>query len=228
MDNSNIRVLLVDDHEIVRRGFKALINVENALEVSAEAASVFEAKSVLDSQQFDLIITDLSLPDGSGTDILRYLSERSLPIKSIVFSIYDREPYISEALNAGANGYLSKRTASDDIINAIHQVMNNNAFLSQDVLVNLSNSVKGKSTVNLDVLTSREREIFMLLAKGKLVKEVAQVLRIMPKTAHSHRRNIFEKLNCTGSFELTQLALRAGLINSDDLIDLNHDHSELS
>ena len=202
--------------------------MENALEVSAEAASVFEAKSVLDSQQFDLIITDLSLPDGSGTDILRYLSERSLPIKSIVFSIYDREPYISEALNAGANGYLSKRTASDDIINAIHQVMNNNAFLSQDVLVNLSNSVKGKSTVNLDVLTSREREIFMLLAKGKLVKEVAQVLRIMPKTAHSHRRNIFEKLNCTGSFELTQLALRAGLINSDDLIDLNHDHSELS
>lgn len=228
MDNSNIRVLLVDDHEIVRRGFKALINVENALEVSAEAASVFEAKSVLDSQQFDLIITDLSLPDGSGTDILRYLSERSLPIKSIVFSIYDREPYISEALNAGANGYLSKRTASDDIINAIHQVMNNNAFLSQDVLVNLSNSVKGKSTVNLDVLTSREREIFMLLAKGKLVKEVAQALRIMPKTAHSHRRNIFEKLNCTSSFELTQLALRAGLINSDDLIDLNHDHSALS
>ena len=202
--------------------------MENALEVSAEAASVFEAKSVLDSQQFDLIITDLSLPDGSGTDILRYLSERSLPIKSIVFSIYDREPYISEALNAGANGYLSKRTASDDIINAIHQVMNNNAFLSQDVLVNLSNSVKGKSTVNLDVLTSREREIFMLLAKGKLVKEVAQALRIMPKTAHSHRRNIFEKLNCTSSFELTQLALRAGLINSDDLIDLNHDHSDLS
>ena len=225
MDNNNIRVLLVDDHEIVRRGFKALINVEDALEVSAEAANVFEAKSVLDSQQFDLIITDLSLPDGSGTDILRYLSERSLPIKSIVFSIYDREPYISEALNAGANGYLSKRTASDDIINAIHQVMNNNAFLSQDVLVNLSNSVKGKSTVNLDVLTSREREIFMLLAKGKLVKEVAQALRIMPKTAHSHRRNIFEKLNCTSSFELTQLALRAGLINSDDLIDLNHDHS---
>ena len=228
MDNSNIRVLLVDDHEIVRRGFKALINVEDALEVSAEAANVFEAKSVLDSQQFDLIITDLSLPDGSGTDILRYLSERSLPIKSIVFSIYDREPYISEALSAGANGYLSKRTASDDIINAIHQVMNNNAFLSQDVLVNLSNSVKGKSTVNLDVLTSREREIFMLLAKGKLVKEVAQALRIMPKTAHSHRRNIFEKLNCTSSFELTQLALRAGLINSDDLIDLNHDHSALS
>ncbi|WP_155013817.1 response regulator transcription factor [Marisediminitalea sp.] len=228
MDNNNIRVLLVDDHEIVRRGFKALINVEDALEVSAEAANVFEAKSVLDSQQFDLIITDLSLPDGSGTDILRYLSERSLPIKSIVFSIYDREPYISEALNAGANGYLSKRTASDEIINAIHQVMNNNAFLSQDVLVNLSNSVKGKSTVNLDVLTSREREIFMLLAKGKLVKEVAQALRIMPKTAHSHRRNIFEKLNCTSSFELTQLALRAGLINSDDLIDLNHDHSALS
>ena len=202
--------------------------MEDALEVSAEAANVFEAKSVLDSQQFDLIITDLSLPDGNGTDILRYLSERSLPIKSIVFSIYDREPYISEALNAGANGYLSKRTASDDIINAIHQVMNNNAFLSQDVLVNLSNSVKGKSTVNLDVLTSREREIFMLLAKGKLVKEVAQALRIMPKTAHSHRRNIFEKLNCTSSFELTQLALRAGLINSDDLIDLNHDHSALS
>ncbi len=228
MDNNNIRVLLVDDHEIVRRGFKALINVEDALEVSAEAANVFEAKSVLDSQQFDLIVTDLSLPDGSGTDILRYLSERSLPIKSIVFSIYDREPYISEALNAGANGYLSKRTASDDIIKAIHQVMNNNAFLSQDVLVNLSNSVKGKSTVNLDVLTSREREIFMLLAKGKLVKEVAQALRIMPKTAHSHRRNIFEKLNCTSSFELTQLALRAGLINSDDLIDLNHDHSALS
>lgn len=228
MDNNNIRVLLVDDHEIIRRGFKALINVEDALEVSAEAANVFEAKSVLDSQQFDLIITDLSLPDGSGTDILRYLSERSLPIKSIVFSIYDREPYISEALNAGANGYLSKRTASDEIINAIHQVMNNNAFLSQDVLVNLSNSVKGKSTVNLDVLTSREREIFMLLAKGKLVKEVAQALRIMPKTAHSHRRNIFEKLNCTSSFELTQLALRAGLINSDDLIDLNHDHSALS
>ena len=201
--------------------------MENALEVSAEAASVFEAKSVLDSQQFDLIITDLSLPDGSGTDILRYLSERSLPIKSIVFSIYDREPYISEALNAGANGYLSKRTASDDIINAIHQVMNNNAFLSQDVLVNLSNSVKGKSTVNLDVLTSREREIFMLLAKGKLVKEVAQALRIMPKTAHSHRRNIFEKLNCTSSFELTQLALRAGLINSDDLIGLNPASSTL-
>ncbi|HCK91336.1 MAG TPA: DNA-binding response regulator [Gammaproteobacteria bacterium] len=218
LDRNNIKILLVDDHEIVRRGFKALINAEEHLEVCAEASTVSEAKSTLTELEFDLVITDLSLPDGNGSDILRFISLHELAAKSIVFSIYDREPHISEAINAGANGYLSKRTAADDIATAINEVVNGNSFLSPDVLINLSNNIKGRKSTNLDSLTTREREIFLLLAKGKLVKEVAKELDIMTKTAHSHRRNIFEKLNCTSSFELTQLALRTGLIESEDLV----------
>lgn len=102
--------------------------------------------------------------------------------------------------------------------------MNNNVFLSQDVLVNLSNSVKGKSIVNLDVLIFWECEIFMLLVKGKLVKEVVQILCIMFKIVYFYCCNIFEKLNCISSFEFIQFVLCVGLINSDDFIDFNYDY----
>jgi DNA-binding NarL/FixJ family response regulator len=108
------RILLVDDHDVVRKGFLSLINSDPTLSVAYEAASVLSAIEIIKSHHIDLVITDLSLPDGSGLDVLNNLNELSPPPKTIVVSIYDSPPYVSESMKHGANGYLSKRTAADD------------------------------------------------------------------------------------------------------------------
>jgi DNA-binding NarL/FixJ family response regulator len=194
------------------------------LELTPEYHVIFEAdcyqaasEKLSDCADIDIIIIDISLPDKNGIELLKYCSEHYPHIKSIIVSMYDHNPYVSNALDAGAWGYVSKRAASDELINAINAVIKGETFLSHDVLKKLHISHTDSNKSALAELTHRELDVFPLLAKGFNAKQIAQHLDIMPKTAHVHRANILKKLAIKNQFDLLKLAVSSGIITYEEL-----------
>ena len=204
---------IIEDHQLVRDSFKKLLELQPDWKVIIEACSVTEAKLAVELEQPDIFIVDISLNGTeTGLSFLSYLEESFLHIKSIVASMYDHEPYVSNALRLGALGYVSKRSASDELIDAVKAVALGKRYISENVNFSMSSE-----NLALTVLTNRELEALPLFSKGLNAKQVAQILEIMPKTAHVHKANIYSKLNVTTSFELLKIAIDAGVIQLDEL-----------
>ena len=204
---------IIEDHQLVRDSFKKLLELQPDWKVIIEACSVTEAKLAVELEQPDIFIVDISLNGTeTGLSFLSYLEESFPHIKSIVASMYDHEPYVSNALRLGALGYVSKRSASDELIDAVKAVALGKRYISEDVNFSMSSE-----NLALTVLTNRELEALPLFSKGLNAKQVAQILEIMPKTAHVHKANIYSKLNVTTSFELLKIAIDAGVIQLDEL-----------
>jgi len=213
-----MKFALVDDHQMVREGFKHLLELTPEYQVIFEADCYQAASEALRScANIDIIIIDISLPDKNGIELLKYCSKHYPHIKSIIVSMYDHNPYVSNALDAGAWGYVSKRAASDELINAINAVIKGDTFLSHDVLKKLHISHTDDNKSALAKLTQRELDVFPLLAKGFNAKQIAQHLDIMPKTAHVHRANILKKLAIENQFDLLKLAVSSGIITYEEL-----------
>ncbi|MBB1450005.1 response regulator transcription factor [Pseudoalteromonas sp. SG43-1] len=204
---------IIEDHQLVRDSFKKLLELQPDWKVIIEACSVTEAKLAVELEQPDIFIVDISLNGTeTGLSFLSYLEESFLHIKSIVASMHDHEPYVSNALRLGALGYVSKRSASDELIDAVKAVALGKRYISENVNFSMSSE-----NLALTVLTNRELEALPLFSKGLNAKQVAQILEIMPKTAHVHKANIYSKLNVTTSFELLKIAIDAGVIQLDEL-----------
>ena len=204
---------IIEDHQLVRDSFKKLLELQADWEVIIEACNVSQAKLAVELEQPDIFIVDISLNESeTGLTFLTYLNENFPEIKTIVASMHDHEPYVSNALRLGALGYVSKRSASEELIDAVKSVALGKRYISGDVnfALNTPNSA-------LTILTNRELEALPLLAKGFNAKQIAQKLEIMPKTAHVHKANIYSKLNVTTSFELLKIAIDAGVIQLDEL-----------
>jgi len=213
-----MKFALVDDHKMVREGFKHLLELTPEYHVIFEADCYQTASEALSyCANIDIIIIDISLPDKNGIELLKHCSEHYPHIKSIIVSMYDHNPYVSNALDAGAWGYVSKRAASDELINAINAVIKGETFLSHDVLKKLHISHTNDNKSALAELTQRELDVFPLLAKGFNAKQIAQHLDIMPKTAHVHRANILKKLAIKNQFDLLKLAVSSGIITYEEL-----------
>jgi len=209
---------LVDDHQMVREGFKHLLELTPEYQVMFEADCFQVAVDALDyCANIDIIIIDISLPDKNGIELLKHCSTKYPQIKSIIVSMYDHNPYVSNALDAGAWGYVSKRAASDELIIAISAVVKGETYLSNDVLKKLHISHTPDKQSALKELTQRELDVFPLLAKGFNAKQIAQFLDIMPKTAHVHRANILKKLTIENQFDLLKLAVSTGIITYEEL-----------
>ncbi|MCC9662520.1 response regulator transcription factor [Pseudoalteromonas sp. MB41] len=208
-----MRIGIIEDHQLVRDSFKKLLELQSGWHVIIEACSVNEAKLAVEIEQPDVFIVDISMHEGeNGMAFLSYLNTTFPEIKTIVASMYDYEPYVSNALKLGALGYVSKRSASEALIDAVNSIMKGGRYISEDVKFNaISASNK------LDLLTPREREAFPLFAKGLNAKQVAQQLNMMPKTAHVHKTNIYNKLESTSSFDLLKIAIDSGVIALDEL-----------
>lgn len=216
-ENHIMRFTLVDDHQLVRDGFKRLIETRDDWQVMSEANGYHSGVSALENTAVDIAIIDISLPDSNGIELVKHCTAMYPELKTIVVSMYDQNPYVSNALEAGVKGYISKRSASDELLKGIDTVIGGNTYLSQDVLNKLH---IGKGNFINDVLaklTERELEVFPLLAKGKCAKEIAQELAIMPKTAHVHRANIYKKLAVSNNFELLKIAVSSGVISFEEL-----------
>ena len=204
------RVVVVDDHPIVRRGLIELINDNDDLEVCGEAADVGSALEVLTELKPDLALIDLSLGDGHGLELIKSIRAAELTCKMLVVSMMDEALYADRVLRAGASGYLRKEQATDNIITAIRQILDNKIYLSPSATARVLNQVAtadapAKSPV--ETLSDRELEVFELLGEGVASREIAARLHLSVKTVETYREKIKAKLNLKNGSELTRHAI---------------------
>jgi len=214
------RILLADDHEVVRAGLRALLEEQSGWEVVAEAVDGRDAVEKATKLKPDVVVIDIAMPSLNGLEAVRQIVKTLPNAKVLVLTMYDSDPLIQQVLQAGARGYLLKSDAGRDLVSAIDALRRNKTFftpkVSQMVLEGyLDKSPKEKETEEEPEslrLTSRQREIVQLLAEGKSSKEVAAVLGLSVKTAETHRANIMRKLDCHSVTELVRYAIRNHII----------------
>ena len=207
------RIVLVDDHEIVRTGLKQLLALEADLEVTGEAATSADALALLRQVACDLLLLDVSLPDRSGVDTLKLVRNAYPDLPVLVVSTYPEEQYAINLLRAGANGYIRKDAAGSDIVHAIRIVLQKGRYLSQAVSELLVNRLDadGDRPLHQD-LSEREFQVLCSIASGKTVSAIAEHLFISVKTVSTYRSRILEKLKMRNNAELTHYAVKNGLI----------------
>jgi DNA-binding NarL/FixJ family response regulator len=210
------RILLADDHAVVRRGLKLVLDAEPDLEVVAEAGDGAEAVEQGLGEDVDLAILDVSMPRATGLQAALELSRRRPDLKILILSMHDNEQYFFEALRAGASGYVLKSVADRDLVEACRATMRGESFLypaAVRALIrdHLERAKAGDQTAT-DGLTARELEIVKLIAEAHTSREIANLLVISVKTVERHRANILEKLGMRDRVELTRYAIRRGLI----------------
>ncbi len=202
------KILLVDDHAIVREGFKRLIERDGTLRVAGEAASRLEALALLERIVPDLLITDISLAEGTGMALLRDVRERFPALRCIVLSMHDNPAFVAEALALGAQGYVTKAAGSEELIAAIAGVLAGVRYLSSDVQ---SSAPAAVSASRFD-LSPREREALKLLVRGFVPKAAAVEMGISDKTFYGHRARLLEKLGARNDRDLARVAVELGVI----------------
>jgi DNA-binding NarL/FixJ family response regulator len=212
-----LRVLLADDHSIVRRGMRSLLETEESVEVVAEAADGLEALRLCEEHHPDLLILDVAMPKLNGIDVAARAQKMQPPPAAIMLSMHLDESYVMRAINAGARGYLLKDATDEDLLPAIRAVAAGKSFFSPAVSGVLAEEYMEQLqerglTDSYELLTDREKEVLQLLASGKSNKEVAAVLDVGLSTVETHRANLMQKLNLHSTAEIVLYAVRKRLI----------------
>ena len=204
------RILIVDDHPLVRTGFAQLIGDCPDLEVCGEASDMAEALRLIDSDCPDLAIIDLSLAGGSGLDLIERIKSRNLDILMLVASMHDETLYAERVLTAGARGYINKQEAQESIIRAIRQVLAGKVYLSEAMTERLLNGLVDVRDEKRDIerLSNRELQVFELIGEGVPVSQIANQLNLSIKTIETHQAHIKKKLGLGSAHELNQRAIR--------------------
>jgi len=205
------RIVLADDHVLVRQGLKSLLEREH-FQVMAEASDGQDAVRLIEAHNPDIAILDISMPTLNGIDAARGLSRTAPKTKVILLTQHEEEQYIHEALEAGVKGYVLKNQVANDLIQAIRQVGRGEFYLSPGISRAVMEAYRNKSDRPADPLTVRERQVLQLIAEGKSTKDTALVLGISVKTAESHRMRLMQKLNIHETASLVRYAVRRGLI----------------
>ena len=204
------RILIVDDHPLVRTGFAQLIGDCPDLEVCGEAGDMAEALRQIEAEQPDLAIIDLSLAGGSGLDLIEHIRARDKDILMLVASMHDETLYAERVLAAGARGYINKQEAQERIIQAIRQVLAGKVYLSQQMTDRLLSGMVDAGTDRraIDSLSNRELQVFELIGRGVSPSRIAEQLNLSTKTIETHQAKIKRKLGLASAHELTQRAIR--------------------
>ncbi len=208
-----VKVLLADDHQIVRQGLKALLEQEG-FAVVGEAADGYEAIRLAKDTHPDIAVMDLSMPLINGVNAAREMLRDAPKMKVILLTMHTEENYVLDALQAGIMGYVVKTEAASDLVHAIKEVWRGSTYLSSKVSRAIVQAYLERRDASPDPLTPREREVLQLIAEGKTTKEIATVLGISVKTADSHRTKIMSKLDTHGIAGLVRYAIRRGLIEA--------------
>jgi DNA-binding NarL/FixJ family response regulator len=212
-----IRVLVADDHMIVRSGIRHVLESESDLEVIGEAGSGSEAISLAAELRPDVVVLDISMPDQSGLEVAARLRSGSAAPRILILSMHNNAEYVLESVRAGAHGYLLKDTAAAELRMAIRAVCRGESYFSPPVASRLTAAVRGEygpTNAGLELLTGREREVLLGIARGRTNKEIAAELGISHRTVETHRESLMRKLQIRTVAELTRLALESGLIPS--------------
>ena len=212
MTSSNISVLLTDDHEVVRAGYRRLLEATPGISVIAEATDGESACISYFEHHPDVLVMDLSMPGMGGLDASRRILAKDSSAKILVFSVYENEVFLTRALDLGVLGYISKRSASQVMIEAVRQVAQGTVFVGQELMPYLVKSRASTDDDPLSELSPREFEVFLLLADSKTVNDIAELLNLSPKTVGHHTTSIKNKLNVADITGLTRLAIRHNLM----------------
>src|SRR5512140_983437 len=213
------RLLLVDDHAVVRSGLRMLLSAESGVEIVGEAGTAAEAMEAASTVKPDVILMDIGLPDLSGIDATREIKKRFPEISIVALTIHEDEEYFFKMLEAGASGYVPKRAAPEELLIAIRAAAAGEVYLYPSLaklLVNdyLTQDHPAEEKANLDGLTDREHEVLTYLAEGASNDTIASSLVISPKTVERHRENIMRKLNMHSRAELVRYAIRKSIIKA--------------
>jgi DNA-binding NarL/FixJ family response regulator len=208
------RILLADDHTIVRQGLRAILEREG-YEVVGEASDGREAISHAEKFRPDVAVLDISMPLLNGIDAAREITKTSPRTKTILLTMYTEDHYVLESLRAGVTGYVLKMRAALALVQAIQAVMKGEIYLSPGISRAVVQAFLSKTDIPEDPLTTREREVLQLVAEGKTTKEIAAQLGISAKTADSHRTNIMEKLDIHDTAGLVRYAIKRGIIRTE-------------
>jgi len=216
----NIRVLLADDHQMVREGLRLLLEQQEGIHVVGEATDGLTAVALARELSPDIVVMDVTMPGLNGIDATRQIINEMKDTRVVALSVHSDKRYVMEMLKMGASGYLMKTSAFDELVQAIIAVANGQVYLSPRVAGYVVDAYRGKTketeqTSAFSQLTPREREIVQLLAEGKSTKEIANQLVISQKTVDVHRQNTMEKLHLRNLADLVRYAIKEGLISLD-------------
>ena len=213
MTERRIRVLLADDHAVVRHGFARIVQGEPDLEVAGEASNGREALDMARELKPDVVVMDVSMPELNGIEATRRLLKECPRTRVLALSMHKDGVFVREMLRAGASGYLPKDSIDRELIAAVRALAAGDGYLSPSISESVLSDYRRHVTDPLDLLSSREREILQMLAEGRTNKEVAQSLKISVFTVDAHRGRIMEKLNLHSIGEMVRFAMRNGLID---------------
>jgi DNA-binding NarL/FixJ family response regulator len=206
------RILLADDHGMVRRGLRLVLEAEPDLEVVAEAADGADAVAAGLREEIDLAVLDVAMPQLTGLQAARELARHREGMRILMLSVHDSEQYLYEALKAGASGYVLKSGADTDLVDACRAVMRGEPFLYPAAVARLIADMLARPEEPADPLTPRELQVVKLIAEAHTSEQIARVLTISPRTVERHRENVMRKLGMRDRVELTRYAMRRGLI----------------
>jgi len=206
-----IRVVLADNHALVRQGLKALLEREG-FQVAGEASDGQEVVRLVPRVRPDIVILDISMPILNGIDAARELQKSPQKTKTILLTRHDEDQYVTEALQSGVKGYVLKSQAATDLVHAIQEVYRGGIYLSPSISRAVVEALLSKAALSADPLTSRERQVLQLVSEGRSTKEVATLLGISLKTAESHRTRLMQKLDIHETASLVRYAIRRGLV----------------
>lgn len=221
-----IKVLIVDDHELLRVGIKMLLNTATDIQVVGDADSGEQALRVVSELKPDLVLMDLKMPGIGGLETTRRLLHKFPALKVIAVTACNEEPFPTRLLQAGAQGYLTKGCDAEEMIQAIRKVASGDLFLSPEIAQRLAlKNVSEEEESPFDKLSERELQVMLMITSGQKVQDISDQLCLSPKTVNSYRYRLFEKLEISNDVELTHLAIRHGMIDKD--IFLNDDFPPL-
>ena len=210
-------ILVVDDHALIRKGLRQLLEDQPDFEVSGEAANGLQAISILRAQHYDLVLLDIALPDKHGIDVLKQIRAEHPDIKVIVLSAYPEDQYGLRALKLGAMGYINKQGAPDNLLEAVRQVLNGKKYISETVAEQLLNNLIGESQELLhQSLSNREYQTLCLMASGKSLTEISEIMMLSPKTVSVYRARMLGKMNFKHNAEAVHYAITHYLVDAKD------------
>jgi DNA-binding NarL/FixJ family response regulator len=209
-----IRVVVADDHTIVREGLKQLLTAAGDLTVVGEAQNGHEVIERVRTLEFDLLLLDMSMPGKSGIELIKQVRAEKPKLKVLVLSMHEEHQYAVRAIRAGASGYLTKESASRQLVEAIRKVASGGAFISSEVAQQLAlGAMPDAKGAPHEALSDREFQIFLLIASGKAISDIAQQLNLSVKTVSTHKSNILQKMGMTTPAELIRYALSNRLLD---------------
>jgi len=211
-----ITVLIVDDHELVRAGIRSLLSTVNGVKVIGEAATGEEAVKVAREKHPNVVLMDVRMPGIGGLEATRKLLRADPDLKIIALTVCGEEPFPSKLLQAGAAGYLTKGSGLDEMVQAIHSVFHGKRYISPEVAQQLAlKHLSDEKASPFETLSERELQVMLMITSGQKVQEISDKLCLSPKTVNSYRYRLFEKLSVNSDVELTHLAIRHGILDTE-------------